>query len=67
MWIQVTFDYDHPHKPHDGAVHFRVYASPEEDWSGWAPSAQDAHSRAEARMADIRARLSREVMDSRLG
>jgi len=47
-WIQVTLDYDHPATSDPamslspGAVHYRVHASKEDDWSGWAESEEEA-------------------------
>ena len=35
-WLDVTLSYGHPAAPHPGAVHYRVLASLEDDWSGWA-------------------------------
>ena len=34
-WLDVTLSYGHPAAPHPGAVHYRVLASLEDDWSGW--------------------------------
>lgn len=40
----------------DGCVHYRVLASQEEDWSGWANSLEEATASAMRRVADIRER-----------